>query len=833
MKRLLLGALLCATLAASAERPKPLLAPDAPAPKDAAPVFAALDVGEVACSFWIRFDKLPSRGNPLGFLGLAAEKDGTLAVTIPAKRSDMLGDYTFRSRGKVKAGQWHHVAFNYSLLMSRASLYVDGHLQFENDTVFFPQPAFGPRLEGDGFAGSVRDLFVYDIALTSDYLLPATVVNAKGFENGIAAARADAQAASAAARNPALKGWANALLARADALQKMGEKATVRDLADLKRDAADAARIARELPAASGSLAQAPVTAYTVDPYGQERLLPYELPVNGRLTGSLDIVAAKGQHEVGSILVVAMAPVKSFTVRATPLACEGRAIPADEVDVKLVKRWFRGGGAWMSYHLDRRQRILTPHLLVNDDAVVKVDELRTRNYLRLDYPEGTIYADVSDPAKGQQSWRYEVPFRDAATLQPIASFTEPGRNQQYSVAVHVPTNAVPGIYTGKLELVCDGKAAGAVDFRLRVLPFELPAQGASYDDLERTYITHMNSLPGPEGFTHEERVASIRESMASIQAHGMNHTSGLWHDPIRTKMAVEAGFVPDYLFMRHAKFDDWRSYYPGVPGDELTPADRELGLRVATRGNWKLTQFFRKTLPGAIPMVLFFSEAGAYQLINVNQAELAAAAHAAGWRVYSHSMGGRKNASFSGDLLELQSDTSVDRAVADMWHAAGGSIMAYAQPFAAPENPALHRRRLGFERYKGAHYDGNMQHGFKLGRVPFNEFAPDPGGDGNYRCVEIAFPQYGGAIYTIAWDGIRAAFDDIRYATLLKRTATECLSSKDEGLRREARRQLIWLEQRDGYNADMRMLRLAMIDRVVTLMELRDKVARETAAAAQ
>ena len=88
-------------------------------------------------------------------------------------------------------------------------------------------------------------------------------------------------------------------------------------------------------------------------------------------------------------------------------------------------------------------------------------------------------------------------------------------------------------------------------------------------------------------------------------------------------------------------------------------------------------------------------------------------------------------------------------------------------------------------------------------------------------------------IYTIAWDGIRAAFDDIRYATLLKRTATEFLSSKDEGLRREARRQLIWLEQRDGYNADMRMLRLAMIDRVVTLMELRDKVARETAAAAQ
>jgi hypothetical protein len=183
-------------------------------------------------------------------------------------------------------------------------------------------------------------------------------------------------------------------------------------------------------------------------------------------------------------------------------------------------------------------------------------------------------------------------------------------------------------------------------------------------------------------------------------------------------------------------------------------------------------------------------------------------------------MGGRKNISFAGALQELQSDTSVDRSLADQWHSVGGSLIAYAQPFAAPENPALHRRRLGFERYKGAHYDGNMQHGFKLGRVPFNEFAPDPGGDGNYRCVEIAFPQYGGAIYTIAWDGIRAAFDDVRYATLLKRTATECLDSKDEELRREARRQLIWLEQRDGWNTDLRMLRLAMIDRILTLRQL-------------
>ena len=62
--------------------------------------------------------------------------------------------------------------------------------------------------------------------------------------------------------------------------------------------------------------------------------------------------------------------MKSFTVRVKDLACDGAKFPADALNVKLVKRWFRCGGAWLSYHRDGRQRILTPHLLVNDDDLV-------------------------------------------------------------------------------------------------------------------------------------------------------------------------------------------------------------------------------------------------------------------------------------------------------------------------------------------------------------------------------------------------------------------------------------------------------------------------------
>ncbi len=814
MKRLLV-AMACISAAAwcgAAEMPAPLVGPGV-APAKPAELASAFEPGEFAASFWVKFNALPSKGEPVGLFGFSADKDGVASLTVRAQPTSMEGDLVCRAKTPVKKGQWHHVAFNYSLLSQRVALYIDGHLQYENDNIYLPRPDFSGDAAPVGFSGEVRGLRVYDIALTSDYLLESDSAAETAAE-----AKALAAAAGRDAKNPALRKWAAALQARAESMGAGKAPVTVHEADGLARDAASVGRIADELPAAKGKMGASPVVAFTVDPYSQERYLPYLLPRNGRLSGTLDIVAAKGQHESGSLLVVALAPVKSFTVRVSELVGDnGAKFPADALDVKLVKRWFRCGGAWLSYHRDGRQRILTPHLLVNDDDLVRVDELRTRNYLRLDYPEGTIYADVSDPADGQQSWTFGIPFRDAATLQPIASLTEPGRNQQYWFTANVPADAKPGVYRGSVELVCDGRAAGSVDFRLRVLPFELPVQPSSYDNLGQTYFSHMNSLPGPEGFTHEERLASVRESMANIRAHGMNHTTGLYDDAIRAEMALEAGFVPDYIFEAPA-IADWRTFYPGVPDSALTSAMKKLGTRAARRAVAKRTRFLAERFPDSIPMAIFYSESSAFTTLNVAQGERAELAHAAGWQVFAH--GSRKNLPYAGDIQEMTSDTAVDRVLADQWHAGGGSVIAYAQPFASPENPAIHRRRLGFERYKGARYDGNMQHGFKTGRVPFNEFADDPGGDGSYRCVEMAMPQYGGAIYTICWEGVRAAFDDIRYATLLKKTALACLDSKRDDIRREARRQLVWLEMRDGYNTDLSMLRLAMIERILALQSL-------------
>ena len=172
---------------------------------------------------------------------------------------------------------------------------------------------------------------------------------------------------------------------------------------------------------------------------------------------------------------------------------------------------------------------------------------------------------------------------------------------------------------------------------------------------------------------------------------------------------------------------------------------------------------------------------------------------------------------FTGDFNDLDSTTYISREWADLWHAAGGRIMNYADPFPGAENPAWFRRRIGLQMYKD-HYDGQMLHGY-VTRF-WNEFAEWPGGDGNYRNFGMVYAQQNGIINTLALLGTREAYDDVRYATRLQELALAHRDGKDVRLAREAKRQLHWLERVDGERADMDAFRAGAAHRILTLMEL-------------
>lgn len=806
------GCFLAAAVAASAALaalPSPIVT-NAMQKLDAA-TLAALNAGEASFGFYVRFDKLPSRGSPTSLFDLKADVDGNLTLVLPAAADDLLGDMAFQGQKPVSKKTWHHVAFNFSRQQRRFAFYVDGELQFENNTQWLPATAWG-SVATDGFSGEAKCFRGYDIALTSDYLRPAD-----NLEGDLGKASALAKTAAGKAANASLKAWATALEMRAAALLAGGEATTEREVAEILRDARNASRIADALAGNERYKPNGPVVAFTVDPLSQEMFLPYHYPEDGELSGRMRIAAARGEYETGSLLVWALEPLRGLSVRLTDLKCGDKTIPAAAVDVKLVKRVYQTGGAWMTYHRDPRLRILTPNLLVNDDAMFKVDELRCRNAMRLSYPEGMVYADISDPDAPVQSFSRDVPLFDAPVLQPV-DIPEAGRNQQYVFVFHAPKDAVPGLYKGRVDLLVNGAPQRAgIEVAFRVLPFELPDQPSSYEDLGQVFFSNVNAFKRPFAISHEDRLKGVRDTLANVRAHGANHMNGVWSSPDMAAEAKAAGFVPDYIFEacdRWFGLPDWRTYFAGRDSKDLSLAEKEEGMRRVKRAFKPRAEYLKSINPAGIPMAIFLSESGSYYRIADEQRERAEVAHALGYQVFAH--GGNANREFGLEFQDLNSDAgNPSRERAENWHAAGAAVMSYCDPFPSSENPQMFRRWNGFERYKKFRYDGNMLHGFVT--TMYDEFRDDPGGDGNYRNFCVAYPRRNGHIYTLAWEGWREAYDDLRYATLLKQLCTPLLDSADLGLRTEARRALGWLDRQDGSFTDLNALRRGLIDRILNI----------------
>ena len=761
----LLGA---ASLALAVPTPPPLVR-DGNVPADVA---ARLEPGEMSMRADIRFDAFPSKGSAVGLFGLAAEADGRIRVTFHHAPLSMLGDLSVRSREAVAKGEFHQYAVIVSMLRRRVAFYIDGRLQFENDNVNIPEIAWGEPRVNAGFGGVVRDFRVWDVELESERLLNSKVAGK-----------------------------------------------SVWDLKSAKNAEALRARIDRECP--RGGARTDSLVAYAIDPMTDERILPDMIPHDADFSGAVNVVAAQGEYEPASVVVMALKPIGNFTLRIGDLSSGGARIPAADVDIRLVKRWYRTGGSWYTYFCDFRHRVLTPHLLVHDDALVKVDEIKNRNYFRLDYPEGVRYVDVSDPRKGHDFFGPHVPFEDAKTLQPVSNLDAFGRNQQYWLLFKGPDT--PGLYKGKLDLVADGRTVAQMDVNFRVLPFALPLRPSSYDNPEIPFVNHLNLQSSlMEGRTYEERRASAIALVKSLAAHNSFEVGGFWRDKVNREIGREAGLPSDIIFDGVAP-EPWQKTVldpatgkPKAPG-EITAEDRALALRRAERNKRATYEMFAREFPESEKWSITYSETGNYIALNAWQQDQARVLHKWGWNVFTH--GGNNNWFIAGDIQDANIG-STTRADADRWHSVGGRVANYARPFASPENPGLHRRMLGLDRWKELHFDGNMQHGLKDHLQGINEFAPDPTGDGNYRCQIMMYKTQTGFLETLCWEGVREAYDDIRYCSMLKEMASKLADSSDEPVRREARRSLAWLERINGRNTTMSMVRSGCIDRILVLLEL-------------
>ena len=726
-----------------------------------AAVVAAVGAREMSSSAWVKFDSLPCADAGIAApYRLAADGDGRWTLTFGAAPTEMLGDYAATTRDGFKAGEWHHLEVSYSLLRKRVAVYVDGAFQFENDLTALPVLATSEGKSAPSKGCAVKDFRTWDWARDVDEL-------------ALAADGKTSQRDANRARENAVK---------------------------------------RELFAKWDPSGTKPAAIYVVKPYTAELFSPYALPKDGRLGGTIAVFGAPDQSVAGSALVIALkAPLTVGGVKVSALKNEkGDVFPAEDVDVKIVKRWYRNGGAWLSYQGDKRQRMLVEDLIMNDDAAIRVDEATKRNYLRLEYPEGVRYTDVSDADfAGETQYTRHIPFRDAATLQPV-TIPEWGRTQRFLLTFHIAKGAKPGVYRGTAEFV----NAGTLPVELNVLPIELPYVGSPYWSTKKSYIALENSMPIPCGRDLAEREATLKRMMRDVRRHQIVHAASLWDTPEYVALAKEAGFHdPDRIFSKRVEWiPDWRCYFPDKPLAALTAEDREKGQKAARRYvNTGVDYFARQFAHNPEIWTLFHSEYEQYSYITTSQEGPAAIAHELGYRLFSHTMTDGGEMYIMGDIQDMVSDVRVSREQARVWHEAGGEIISYANPFPSGENPEYFRRKIGLGMYKND-YDGDMMHECIHYENPYNEFM-----GGGYRNFNMGFPYRGGVIWKIAFDGLREAHNDVRYLTALKTRAERLLSDPRDAAKREAKRQLIWLASVDPVTADLDMVRAAAAERIQIL----------------
>lgn len=723
-----------------------------------------IDGEELSVGTYITVTSLPASSNVKGPFEITADSNGHIQIRFISKPTEFEGDFVCSTKTAVKPGEKHHLEFSFSRLRKRVAIYLDGKFEWENDNHALPRLKGGKILfEKDG--GVVTEqMKVYPYELESEQLTPA-----------------------------------------ADGKQT---------IADEKKAKADAVKrnVFKDI--------KGPAAYYSIPHTSQEIFLPYDLPRRGTLGGEVFQFAAPDQQVSSDVLIFALkAPLTVLGAKVSDLkAKDGKVFSAKDIDVKIVKRWYRAGGAWLTYHADPRQRNLTPDLLMYDDAAIKVDELAKRNYLRLSYPEGDRYVDVSDPEREPGSWNDRIPFYDAKTLQPV-TIPEWGRNQQFTITFTVSEKQAPGIYRGEIEFT----GAVNVPVTFEVLPITLPKQGSPINNLDVSYITLNNSFPAPIGSTFEKRLACTAAAMKEVYNHRMFHTDCMWDTPELARLAREAGFPePDRLFTHNTgNIPDWRAFYPGRNEADLTLADKDAVEKVIMRGLIPALVWQRETFKIRPEVfMLFYSESSAYGSLVKAQEGRAEMARKAGYTVWAHTM--RDDlVRIDGDVMDKTATTTVFAKYARQWNAIGNELLNYADPFPSSENPEYFRRRTGVMMYKCG-FAGDMMHECYRRMWPFHEWQTE-GEIGNYRNFELCYPSHDRHIWKLAYDGIREAMNDVRYFTALKIRAVKYRNSENEELRREAKRQLLWLELLDENTADLDMLRAAVADRIMIMDRLIEK----------
>ena len=565
------------------------------------------------------------------------------------------------------------------------------------------------------------------------------------------------------------------------------------------------------------------VNWYAVDPMAEVPYMPDSTPKGGVKGGTVRIVAAKGEYEPGSFVLVSDEDLGKVQLEVGELKNEkGVAFPKDKIDLKNVKVWYQAGTAWFSYFQDVKQK-LCPELLLHDEDLIKVDTEKGWNYARTTEADGTVNYRWLNPPRSVDSRIEDTPygysrfvgdsfsgmkpnFSDPPTFQGVT--LQKGVHKQVLITVKVEKDQPAGLYRGEVKI--KPKTKGAIErseiaeglreqwkipVSLRVLDFELP-EPCTYLDCNRRFYTRfcqyvsLHYIMAANGNDEELAKRQMVAILRNFAEHGCRLPSYL-DQREHPEWGREAG-----LDFAHPLFEAGHMYL----------GERAEMRYYARREKEKITKAFGWHRP----YLVWGDEYGLETLVAIR--DMAKIYGDIGFKFLTNSQAGYEGGWYMTDCWRPpftpdQRNFGMAFKVSRMDDCELGW---YANQHVGPENPAFNRRQYGFGPYRaGFTFDGNYAQHLQ----GWNDIA-----NGTYRPMMFIYGSGNGCIDTIQWEGFREGVDDIRYATMLQRLAHELVKTGGIEARYAAKKALGLLANADSDDMDLTTLRLEMIRHIKSLM---------------
>jgi hypothetical protein len=589
-----------------------------------------------------------------------------------------------------------------------------------------------------------------------------------------------------------------------------------------------------------GLWADTPFVVYEAPALSPVMRLPDTLPEDGVVSDRISVVSAQNEYEASSFVLAPVQDANAVTFTVSDLNGKGGTIPSEAVDLKVVKTWYQGGTAWQSYFFDDYKDVLTPELLLNDENLIKVDDATKHNFLRVDYPTGSKYVDVSGSPPAPFNM-FNEPVADSPVLLPIS--LKQGQSKQMWVTTKVPKGTPEGIYTGTIAITTDGVPAGQLTLQIRVLPFELPSPKTYYDLNKDFYVMlyhgsrvleYMNDTHGNAALVDEKLLNEYRD-MAEHNAvnipgplyntstkdyflHQLDlmEEAGLSLNPL---FGVKQAFPPYDVYNRYTDYLSAKKIYDAAPTDANKQVmDQKYSYWMQGVNNYlpTLDEAYQVASQRVGHTNLYFDgwdEAG-MTMLQQEQPTWQYVKEHLGAKIFATGNASHLTLPIKEDFINWAGIIKPENAAA--WHATGTDKMItnYAYPHIGPENPALMRQRHGMWLYK-ANYDATYNYAWYYVFInPWGDYV-----DATYRGFNFVYPTQKDVIDTIAWEGFREGVDDIKYATKLQEVAQDALASGDAGRIDAANKALAWLQNIKVQSSDSDYVRSEMIHQIMTMLD--------------